>query len=55
MRWNLALRLIYIGILLAIYSISAAEDTSDTLDQVNIISTTPVPATGLPENFLSFV
>ena len=50
MRGNLALRLIYLGILLAIYSISAAEDTTDTLDQINIISITPIPATGLPEN-----
>lgn len=41
MRGNLVLRVIYIGMLLAIYSTSAAEDASDTFDQVNIIITTP--------------
>ncbi len=50
MRGNHTLRVTCIGTLLAINSISAAEDSSDTLDHVHIISTTPVPATGLPEN-----
>ncbi len=32
------------------YTTASAENRKDTLDAINIISTTPVPATGIPEN-----
>ena len=44
------LRIVFLVFLLFAVSMVVAEESSDTLETMNIISTTPLPATGVPEN-----